>query len=229
MNRFTRLTMSLAVAGGLALPVAALGAQAAQQTVMVVPFNLHEARRDSRDFAGVGTAIADLLATDLRAGGARVVERGPAQRTAALQPRTRDGMLGRQGAVSAAKTLGASHVVYGGFSADAAGNVRLDARAVNVETGAVEVSERLQGDGDDVVAMLSDLASRLAKGMSLTLSGNSSPAATLPLRSLVEYGKGLDAADRGDHAQARQILGGVVRDHPDFAPAKAALAASGNR
>lgn len=229
MIRFARTTMSLAVAAGLALPVAVLGAQATPQAVMVVPFNVHEAQRDSRDFAGVGTAIADLLAADLRAGGAPVVERGPAQRTVALEPRSRDGMIGRQAAVAAAKTLGAAHVVYGGFAADAAGNVRLDARAVNVATGAVELTERLQGSGDDVVAMLGELASRLAKGMSLALSGGSPQGAALPLRALVDYGKGLEAADRGDRARARLLFEGVVRDHPDFAPAKAALAASGDR
>jgi TolB-like protein len=223
------MAASLALAGGLALPGATLAAQATAPTVMVAPFNVHEARRDSRDFAGVGTAIADLLAADLRAGGARVVERGPVQRTVALQPRSRDGMLGRQGAVDAARALGAAHVVYGGFTADAAGNVRLDARAVNVGTGAVEFTERLQGRGDDVVAMLHELASRLAKGMSVVLSGAAPASAALPLRSLVDYGKGLEAADHGDRAQARQLLEGIVRDHPDFAPAKAALAASGER
>ena len=124
---------------------------------------------------------------------------------------------------------GAQHVVYGGFTADAAGNVRLDARAVNVGTGAVEFTERLQGRGDDVVALLHQLASRLAAGMSLSLSGNSAPGASLPLRALVEYGKGLAAVDRGYRAQARQLLEGVLREHPDFAPAKAALAATGGR
>lgn len=229
MVRIARMATSLALAGGLALPGSTLGAQAAAQTVMVAPFNVHEARRDSRDFAGVGTAIADLLAADLRAGGARVVDRGPAQRTITLQPRSRDGMLSRQGAVQAARTLGAAHAVYGGFTADAAGNVRLDARAVNVGTGAVEFTERVQGRGDEVVAMLHQLASRLATGMSVTLSTAAPHGVSLPLRSLVDYGKGLEAADHGDRARARQILEGVVRDYPGFAPAKAALAASGDR
>jgi TolB-like protein len=229
MVRIARIATSFALAAGIALPLATLAAQGTAQTVMVAPFNVHEARGDSRDFAGVGTAIAELLAADLRAGGARVVDRAPAQRTVALQPRSRDGMLGRQGAVEAAKTLGAAHVVYGGFSADAAGNVRLDARAVNVASGAVEFTERLQGHGDEVVAMLQQLASRLAAGMSVPLAGAASKGASLPLRSFVDYGKGLEAVDRGDRAQARQILEGIVRDHPDFAPARAALAAAGDR
>lgn len=229
MIRITRLAAAVAVTGSLMVPVATLGAQATGQTVVVAPFNVHEARRDSRDFAGVGTAIADLLATDLRIGGVSVAARAPVQRTVALQERGRDGMLGRQGAVEAAKLLGATHVVYGGFTADAAGNVRLDARAVNVATGAVEFSERLQGNGDQVIGMLHQLASRLAKGMSLTLSAGGADGTSLPLRALVDYGRGLEAADRGDDASARQLLQGVVREHPGFAPARAALAATGTR
>jgi hypothetical protein len=210
------------------VPVATLGAQATGQTVVVAPFNVHEARRDTRDFAGVGTAIADLLAAQLRAGGVSVADRAPVQRTVALQARGRDGMLGRDGAVEAARLLGARHVVYGAFTADAAGNVRLDARAVNVATGAVEFSERLQGQGDQVIGLLHQLASGLARGMSIALAGGSPDGASVPLRALVEYGKGLEAIDRGDQANARQLLQGVVRDYPGFAPARAALAATGS-
>lgn len=228
MIRIARLAASLVVSG-VALSAATLGAQETTTTVMVAPFNVHEARGDSRDFAGAGTAIADLLAAELRAGGVRVVDRAPTRRTVALQPRPRDGMLGRQGATDAAKALGAAHVVYGGFSADAAGHVRLDARAVNAGSGAVEFTERLQGQGDEVVALLHQLASRLATGMSLTLSGNAASTVSIPLRSLVDYGKALEALDRGDRVQARQLLEGVVRDQPNFAPAKAALAAAGDR
>ena len=229
MIRIKRLVTAVAVTGSLLAPATTLGAQATGQTVVVAPFNVHEARRDSRDFAGVGSAIADLLAAELRAGGVSVAERAPVQRTVALQEHGRDGMLSRQGAVEAAKLLGAGHVVYGGFTADAAGKVRLDARAVNVTTGAVEFSERLQGNGDDVVGMLHQLASRLAKGISLTFSGGTADGSSLPLRALVDYGRGLEAADRGDRANARQLLEGVVRDHPGFAPARAALAVMGAR
>ena len=227
MIRIARLLTALAVTGGLAAPVASVGAQNAAQTIAVAPFNVHQARGDSRDFQGVGSALADLLASDLRAGGARVVDRAAMRRTAALQPAARDGMLGREGAVASAKLLGAQRVVYGGFTADAAGNVRIDARAVNVGTGAVEFSERLQGHGDEVLALLHQLASRMATGMSVTVPATTTQGSAVPLRALVDYGKGLDAADRGDRAQARQLLQGVVRDHPDFAPARAALAAAG--
>jgi hypothetical protein len=228
MNRIARLAAALVATAALTIPTT-VAAQVTGQAVVVAPFNVHEARRDTRDFHGAGTAIADLLAADLRAGGASVVERGPVQRTVALQPRGRDSLLGREGAVATAKVLGAQHVIYGGFAADQAGNVRLDARAVNVSTGAVEATERLQGHGDEIPALVHQLAVRLAAAMSVTLTRGASTGASLPLRALVDYGKALEAMDRGDRGAARSLLQALVQDHPDFAPARAALAAAGSR
>jgi len=221
MGRITRIATMLLASAAMALPVAAAAQEA---TIAVVPFNVREARQDSHDFQGIGTAIADLLATDFRGrAGVKVIDRAPTGRTAALQPRVRGGMIGRQGAVEAAKLLGAQHVVVGGFAADASGNVRMDARAVNVTTGAVELTERLQGRGDDIVTLVQELARRLAGGMSLPATSGTRNA-SLPFRALADYGRALEAGDRGDRALARQLLEGVIRDHPDFAPARSALA-----
>lgn len=228
MIRIARLAVALVATAVLTVPTTG-AAQGTGQAVVVAPFNVHEARRDARDFHGAGTAIADLLASDLRTGGLSVADRGPVQRTVALQSRGRDGLLGREGAVAAARVLGAQHVIYGGFAADQAGNVRLDARAVNVGTGAVEATERLQGHGDEIPALVHQLAMRLATAMSLTLTQGASQGASLPLRALVDYGRALEAIDRGDRAGARSLLQGLVQDHPDFAPARAALAAAGDR
>lgn len=223
--RIAALLIGASVLGAAAHPVRAQGAQLA-----IAPFNVHEARGDSRSFDGAGTAIAELLGADLRqATGARVVERAAMRRTSALQPHSPEGMLGRQGGVEAAKLLGAQHVIVGGFAADASGNVRIDARAVNVATGAVEATERLQGRGDDILSLLQQLTTRLAAGMSLTGSGGAGNAGTLPLRAFVDYGRALDASDRGDQAQAKLLLEALVRDHPDFTPARTALAGVGGR
>jgi predicted Zn-dependent protease len=70
---------------------------------------------------------------------------------------------------------------------------------------------------------------RLATALSVTLTQAAAQGASLPLRALVDYGKALEAMDRGDRAGARSLLQGLVQDHPDFAPARAALAASGSR
>lgn len=228
MKRIARLTATLVLLSGAALPTAAVAQ--GTTTVAVVPFNVRESRTDTAAFIGIGTALADLLSAELRAvPGVRVLDRGPVSRTAAIQPKTRNGFTGREGAVTAARALGAQHVVFGGFAADASGNVRLDARAVNVGTGVVETTERLQGRGDDIASLVHQLAVRLETAMSVTASGSTAASPSIDVSGLAAYGKALEASDRGDRAQARQLLEGVLRDHPDFAPAKAALSAPGDR
>ena len=227
MSRIVRFAV-LSVALGVAVaPLRTVAAQDTTPVVAVVPFTLHAAPRDTRDFAGIGTAVADLLAADLAAGASvRLTERAPLRRAVDLQPPSRRGGVDRSAAVAAAKLLGAQHVVYGGFTADATGNVRLDSRAVNVSTGAVEFTERIQGRGDDVVSLVRQLAARLIAGMPLPASTAAATGASAPvsLRSLVAYGKALDFADHGDRAQAEALLSSVIADNPGFAPAKSALA-----
>ena len=50
------------------------------------------------------------------------------------------------------KLLGAQHMIFGGFMADPKGNFRIDARAVNVETGEIEHVERVDDKADNIMA-----------------------------------------------------------------------------
>lgn len=225
MNRIARFVIWPAALLASAAPLSALAAQQGP-VVAVVAFNVHGTARDSRELAGIGKAVADLLATDLATSAAvQVLDRAGVQRAVGAQPPSRNGMIDRGAAVKAALQLGAAHVIYGGFSTDASGNVRLDARGVNTATGAVEFTERMQGSGDGVVTLVRQLASRLAAGMSLPArQGYSAGAApALTLGALASYGGALDAADRGDRARAQELLRSVLAANPGFAPATAAL------
>ena len=230
MDRPARFALLSAVVCAVMAPASDLSELSAQPAtapvIAVAAFNVHVAPKDSRDFAGVGTAVAALLATDLGSRAkVRVLDRAQVQRTVGLQPLDGSGMVNRDAVVSAAKLLGAQHVIYGGFTADASDNVRLDARGVNVSTGTVEFSERIQGRGDDIMSLVHQLSSSLIAGMSLPAATGAASGTTsaLPLRSLGTYGKALDAVDRGDRAHAQALLATVLRDHPDFAPAKSAM------
>ena len=229
MDRIARFVTFAALGVATLAPAKKLPAQEAAPTVAVVTFNHFASPKDRRDFSGVGTALAALLGADLGAAGdVRVLDRAQVQHAVQGQPLSRRGMIDRGAAVEAAKQLGAQHVVYGGFSADESGHVRIDSRGVNTSTGAVEFTERVQGNADDVVALMRQLASRLVAGMGLPASTHPSTdgaASAVPLRSLVSFGKALDLAAQGDNAQAQSLLTGVIADNPGFAPAKAALAA----
>ena len=114
--------------------------------------------------------------------------------------------------------------------ADPKGNFRIDARAVNVETGAIEYTERVQDTADNVMGLIGQLR-RLTSNSGLKLGATTdgravqAPAGTrLPMRVAVLYGKALDMADKGDKARAVELFGAVLKEFPDYTPARSGLA-----
>ena len=63
-----------------------------------------------------------------------------------------------------------------------------------------------------------------ASSTGATQSG--SPAATtkLPIRVAVLYGKALDAKDKGKKSDALELFGAILKEFPDYPPAKAEAA-----
>jgi TolB-like protein len=240
MTRPTRIALlALAGAGIVALPSATAVAQAGKPTVAIMYFNNNVFTKDAKDFDGLMKGVPDFLITEMAANpGIRVVERDQVQRLIDEQKLVGAGQVDRETAVKVGKLLGAQHMIFGGFTADPKGNFRIDARAVNVETGAIEFTDRVQDRADNVLALVGQLASRLNSGLKLPASplrtGDAggpgaqqagSPTATkLPMRVAVLYGKALDMADKGDKVRAVELFGAVLKEFPDYAPARTGMA-----
>ena len=239
MTRLFR-TAVLALAGaGLAAPSGAVAAQAGRPTVAIMYFNNNVFTKDARDYDGLSKGVADFLITEMSSNSSiRVVERDQVQRLIEEQKLVGAGQVDRETAVKVGKLLGAQHMIFGGFMADPKGNFRIDARAVNVETGAIEFTDRVQDRSDNVLALIGQLATRLNSGMKLpgatTRTGDAGASgaqqagapsqAKLPMRLAVLYGKALDMADRGDKARAVELFGAVLKEFPDYAPARTGMA-----
>ena len=184
--------------------------------------------------------------------GIRVLERDAVQKLIDEQKLATDGKVDAQTAVKVGKLLGVQHMIFGGFMADPKGNFRIDARAVSVETSAIEYTERVQAKGDDIMPLIGTLAAKLNAGMHLpamsirmgeamTPASGAAPVAVaqagapaaqpaagtakvkLPMRYAVMYGKALDMADHGDKAKAVELFGAVLKEFPDYAPAKSGI------
>ena len=100
--------------------------------------------------------------------GVRVVDRDRLQQLLG-QEQLLAGPLDRATAIRLGKLLGAQHVIFGGFVADAKGNLRIDARAVEVEQGMLERTERIQGKSGDLRALAATLAASLMAAMHLSI------------------------------------------------------------
>jgi TolB-like protein len=220
MTRTARVSTIAALC--LMAPIGALCAQGdARPAVAVVMFNNNVATKDVRDYDGLNKALADFLGTELAANaGIRVVDRDQVQKLVDGQVLGAGGFVGRETAVRVGKALGVPHVIFGGFMADPRGNVRIDARAVNVEQGAIEYTERLQSKSDNVMELVGILAIRMNAGMGLPAFQSAAHGTQLPMKQAIRYGRALDMMDRGQKAQAAEILDAVLKDFPDFEPAK---------
>ena len=239
MTRLVRIAL-LAIAGAsFVAPPDALVAQSARPTVAIMYFNNNVITKDARDYDGLSKGLSDFLITEMSANpGIRVVERDQVQKLIDEQKLVGAGQVDRESAVKVGKLLGAQHMIFGGFMADPKGNFRIDARAVNVETGAIEFTDRVQDRSDNVLVLIGQLASRLNAGLKLpaspTRTGDASmPTGAqqagaamptkLPMRAAVLYGKALDMADKGDKARAVELFGAVLKEFPDYTPARTGL------
>ncbi len=244
MNRIIRrATLAVAAAApALAVPGAARAQKDGKPTVAIMFFNNNAFSKDARDYDGLSKGIADFLITEMAGNpNIRVVERDQVQKLIDEQKLVTSGVVDRETAVKVGKLLGAQHMIFGGFMADRNNNFRIDARAVDVGTSAIEYTERVQDKADNIMPLIATLAVKLNKGMMLPAmparTGEAgapaagatgaqqagAPAATpqkLPMRYAVMYGKALDLQDKGEKAQALELYGAVLKEFPDFEPAK---------
>lgn len=163
------------------------------------------------DYDALGKGIADVLITELAANNSiRVVERDRIQQLMDEQNLGASGRVDKATAVQVGKILGVHHMIFGGFIIDPKGQMRLDARAVNVETSEIEHVESVTDKADNMLAVISSMADKLNKGMKLPpMPGGVArpavnPEATKPGRwkDLILYARAEDANDKKDRPQA---------------------------
>jgi len=226
-----------AVAAGAALALGALSGVAraqdstdARPTVAVMYFTDGAIGKAHEDLAPLSAGISDLLITALSDNPKiRVVERDNLKKLMDEQDLSAGGRVDKETAVHLGKLLGAHHMIFGGFVTDGRGTMRLDARAVNVETSAIEHVETVQGKQDDLMALIDQLALKLNKGMQLpdipkaVREASTEQAKRVPFETAMLYSRALAAKDAGKSDEAVQLLQKSLASFPEYAPAKREL------
>ncbi len=246
MTRIARFVSVAAAVVGLVAPLAAVHAQAGKPTVAIMSFNNGSFGKDAKDYDGLSKGIPDFLITDMSVNpGIRVIERDQVQKLVDEQKLVTGGQVDKETAVKVGKLLGAQHMIFGVYMTDPKGNFRIDARAVNVETGEIEHVERVDDKADNIMVSVGTLASKLNTGMKLpsrpaatrrvgdatpasaavtgaaVQAGTAAPSPKLPMRVAVMYGKALDMKDHGNKAGAVELFSAVLKEFPDYGPARA--------
>lgn len=166
------------------------------------------------DAAWLSKGLADMLVSDLGASGAfSVIEREELQKVLREQELALSGLVDEQSAPEIGKLLGANLLVFGSYISKGKG-LRLDAKAVEVESGTLVCTASVAGTTDQALNLESDLAEKLAAGL------GAPPVRTLPatasLKAAESYYRGIDSLDAGRYAEAVSYFSLATQEDPAF-------------
>jgi len=204
----------------LALLLCASSAAAAVPTVAVLPF-----RDLSGGKASVGEAIRETVTSDLKTlGGVRVVERAQLDRVLGeqhLQATDVDAAT----AARVGKLLGATLIAVGAYQ-QAASDVRLTARFVQVETGEIVGTAKVDGRASDFLRVQDKVTAELLRsaGMAQHIK-KITERARAPIKSMHTLELYGDAVVAENDTKKKELLELAVAEDSSFTYASADLAA----
>ncbi|HKV52837.1 MAG TPA: CsgG/HfaB family protein [Gemmatimonadaceae bacterium] len=215
----------------MAAPLHAQDSTDTRPTVAVMYFTDGAIGKAHDDLAPLSGGISDMMISDLSVNTKiRVVERDNLKKLMDEQNLSTGGRVDQETAVKVGKLLGVHHMIFGGFVTDGRGTMRLDARAVNVETSAIEHVETVSGKQDDLLSLIDQLATKMNSGMHLpelpktVREASAAEAKRVPFETAMLYSRALAAQDAGDKGQAVELLQRSLKSFPDYAPAQRELA-----
>ncbi len=218
---------TLAVA---AVPAFGQGTTDTQRPTIAVLYFTNGALIDNASYAPLSKGMAEMLITELAQNNAvRVVERDRLQSVIEEQNLQNSDRVDKETAVKLGKTLGARHMLMGTFVIDPKRNMRIDVRAVNTETSAIEYTESVTGNADNLLQMVIQLGTKLNAGLklpALKTASATTPAAKSPnqFKALMAMSQALEAEDRKNKTQAVSLYKQAIALNPDFDRAKVRLA-----
>src|ERR1041384_5110666 len=168
--------------------------------------------------------LADMLITDLgNVGSLQIVERDKLNQVMDELKLSQSKFIDPRTAQKLGKGLAAEFIMTGSYVIGG-GNLRVDGRVVEVRTGKVSASEKVEGKKEDFFAIEKDLVDILIKTLDVKLStgerGKLRSNATQSFDAWQKYSAGLDAKDRGDDAEARRLFQAALDADPNYRAAK---------
>jgi TolB-like protein len=170
--------------------------------------------------------LADMLITDLaNVGSLQIVERDKLNQVLGELKLSQSKFIDPKTAQKLGKGLAAEYIMTGSY-AIRGDSMRVDVRVVEVKTGRVAASEKVEGKKEDFFAIEKDLVDILIKTLDVKLStserGKLRSNATESFEAWQKYSAGLDAKDRGDEAEARRLFQAALDADPSYRAAKTA-------
>jgi TolB-like protein len=202
----------------------------ARPGVAVMPFDnggSHGDEAEEGDFEALEVGLQQMLLTELAQNTAlRVVERGQLRQILAEQDLRSEGRVDPSTAAQLGRLVGARYMVMGSFT-DLFGRLRMDARIVDVETGEILRSERVDDRREEIYELLVDLAAALTEGLDLpplpAEQREARRAREIPAEAVTLYSRAQVYQDAGRTEQAITLYRRIADEFPDMVEAREAL------
>lgn len=222
-----RCIAGMALALGVAAPTL-LAAQDTRPGIAVMPFeNGGSYGQDREDFEALEVGLQQMLITEFGVNpNLRTVDRSRIKDLLAEQDLGASGRVDANTAARVGKLVGARYMVLGGF-VDFYGDMRLDARIVNVETGEIVKTEKVRDKRENLYDMVVGLAGQITRGVNLPALSRQAMQQRedreIPTEAVKLYTRALLYADRGDTQKAVELFNQVTREFPQYTEAQEAL------
>lgn len=173
--------------------------------------------------APLGKAVSAMLTTELTGRpGLRVIERSRLQDLLTEQKLSLSGRVDESTALEVGKLVGAQYVIHGQVTSIAE-MLRMDMRAVDVETSEVLEVQKLSGQTAELLDVVVRMADLFGGKLDLESPSNRPVVAQIPPKATIEFSRGVDYEDKGQVAQAIEHYQNALEIHPDHRDAKLAL------
>jgi TolB-like protein len=176
------------------------------------------------DLQPLSKGITDMLITDLsNVPSVQIVERAKLNQILAELKLSKTPFIDPKTALKLGKGLAADYLMTGSYALFG-DELRIDVRILRVNTGAVTASEKVEGKKEEFFALEKELVDILIRTLDLKLGqaermklrGN----ATQSFAAWSAYSAGIDAADQGDSARARELFEAALRSDPGYQAAR---------
>lgn len=221
-----RITLALAVVVLLLWGASGLRAQGSSgesvPTVAVMDFTGFMLGQ-SGNSAPVGKAVSSMLVTELsQRDGMRVIERRELKRLLEEQRLALSGRVDESTAIEVGEVLGVQYMIFGQVTS-VMEQMRLDMRAVNVETSEVLEVQKLSDDANQLLSLVVRMADLFGAKLELDPSSGRPDGEEIPVQATIRFSRGVDFEDQGETEKAIEMYEQTLEVHPEHQGAQKAL------
>jgi len=172
----------------------------------------------------LGKAITAMLVTEFsNREGIQVIERAQLNDMLREQDLVLSGRVDESSAIEIGKLLGAQYVLLGQASS-IVDNLRMDIRAVDVETSEIVAVLKKSDRTSELLSVVVALADEFGQQLNLVPPSNRPALESIPVPATIAFSRAVDFEDRGETERAIQEYERTLELHPTHRDAQLALA-----